>query len=253
MLSKRTIICIGLLLVLALTPGCLWLRLLQVKKQLADFEHCIQVKEDKGLKMIFLKPTLYSGDIQTLLDRPTFRKKTGGNKQWTFVFEKVYAEGRKNETDNFDVSLDMIFKNDLLSEIHLPERFLVILPKSFLIMLCKTMGNAEINMAHQSVKGTFKYREKEASQIQIPKKDEILKFLGKSFAAPESDVNLNLLYRYQLKPTTANQKYFILSWINFTFGEKESRLLTAEANLCGIELFMDFSTDSKDDKNPDNK
>ena len=250
--AKRTIICVGLLLILALTPGCLYLRLLKVKKQLADFDRYVQVKEDQGLKLIFLKPVLYSGDIQTLLGPPTSSKKTPESERWTFLFEKKYAV-RKNEKGNFDVSLDMIFKDDLLSEIQLPERFLVILPKPFLVLLCKTMGNAEINMGRQSVKGTFKYREKEASQIQVPTQDELLKSLGKSFAVNESDVNLNLHYRYQLKPTKANPEYVVLSWVDFAFREKGGRLLKAEANLCGIELFMDFSADSADDKKPDNK
>jgi len=266
MTLKRTIIYISLLLILLSAPSCIYLRLLKFQKQMADFERCFQVKEEKGLKIICLKPVLYSGDIETMLAPPTLSlvpetnppsadNKTKQNKQWTYLFEKKYPNSYKNEKGDFDISLDMVFKDDLLNEIHLPERFLVILPKTFLITICKTMGNAQVNKKEYSAKGAYKPPEKEANQIQIPKQNDVLKFLGNPFVWREDDINVKLNYEYRLKQKTIKPDDSVpYVWVEFTFQKTDGTLLKAEADLCGIELSLDFAPDAKkDEKKPDNK
>ncbi|MFH1231933.1 MAG: hypothetical protein V1709_10610 [Planctomycetota bacterium] len=255
MTLKRTIIYISLLSILCLLSSCIYLRLLKFKNQMADFDRCFQVKEDKGLTLICLKPVLYSDDIGTMLDPPTLSKKTKQSEQWTYVFEKNYPNNIKSDKDDFDIALDLTFKGDLLNEIHLPERFLVILPKPFLIMVCKAMGNAEVNTKERSAKGTYEQKEKETSQIKIPKQDEVLKFLGNPFVWQEDETNVQLLYEYWLKKKTAKHDNSTpCIWIEFTFQKKDGTLLKAKANLCGMKLSLNFVPDNKKDgKKPDNK
>ncbi|MFH0887784.1 MAG: hypothetical protein V1871_01075 [Planctomycetota bacterium] len=253
---KRAAIYISLLLILCLAPGCIYLRLLKFQNQLADFDRCFQVNEEKGLKIICLKPVLYNDDIKTMLAPPTISNKTKQNEQWTYVFEKQYPDNHKTDEGDFDISLDMAFKDDLLNEIHLPERFLVILPKTFLITICKTMGNAQVNKKEYSAKGT--YESKEKNQIQVPKQNDVLKFLGNPFVWREVVDDAKLFYRYRLKqkttlpetglPKTASDNNAPFVWVEFTFRKTDGTLLKAEANLCGIELSLSFVPDTKKDE-----
>jgi hypothetical protein len=220
---------------------------------MADFERCFQVKEEKGLKIICLKPVIYNEDIETLLGSPTYITKTQQSEQWTFVFEKEYPD-KKNEEGDFDILLEMVFKDDLLKEIHLPERFLVIMPKWFLIMICKSMGNAQIDRKERTAKGTYKTQEKETSQIRTPKQSEVLKFLGKPFSQKEDDVNFKPFYKYQLKEKTKRpDDAAACVWVEFTFQKKDEILLKVDADLCGMGLSLDFSSNNKDEKKPDKK
>lgn len=301
MTLKRIVIYISLLLILCLAPSCIYLRLLKFQNQLADFDRCFQVNEEKGLKIICLKPVLYNDDIKTMLSPPTLSNKTKQNdplpltgqgsvkesrdgrvksqkrspvrEQWTYVFEKKYPDNNKSEEGDFNISLDMVFKDDLLNEIHLPERFLVILPKTFLITICKTMGNAQVNKKEYSAKGT--YESKEKNQIQVPKQNDVLKFLGNPFIWREDATNAKLFYEYRLKQETTKPGKSQESssvrdnpapcvWIEFTFQKTDGTLLKAEGNLCGIELSLSFVSDPlqnksqesnsvRDNKKDDNK
>jgi hypothetical protein len=243
-IPKRIIIYISLFSIMFLASSCIYLRLLKFKNQLADFDRYFQVREEKGLKIKCLKPVLYSDDIKTMLAPPTLNATTKQSEQWTYTFEKQYPNDYKSEKGEFDILLDMVFKDDLLNEINLPERFQVIMPKSFLITICKTMGNAEVNKKEYSAKGTYQSNDK--SQIQVPKQEEILKFLGDPFIWREKDSDEFLTYKYKLKQQkTGKGDVCAFVWFNLTFQKPNGMLLKAELDLCGIELLLNFVPDAK--------
>ena len=56
-------ISVFLLVIILLSTGCVYLRLLQVKNQLNDFEGNFDLKDQNGLKLVFKNPVLLSRDI----------------------------------------------------------------------------------------------------------------------------------------------------------------------------------------------
>src|SRR3990172_11189865 len=142
-----------------LTTGCVLLRLLEVKRQLNDFNNYFQINDQNGFSLVFLKPTLRTEDILWLAKRPpTSEEEKDQGKVWTYLLEKDYRD-QKDEEGNFDIPIVMPFEKDKLTEIRFPERFLKVLSKPLLARMFESMGSAEINEWNRSASSKFECKD----------------------------------------------------------------------------------------------
>ncbi|MBI2487079.1 MAG: hypothetical protein HYW01_08985 [Deltaproteobacteria bacterium] len=218
------------------------MRLLQVKRQLSDFNSYFQIKEEKGLTLVFLKPILLGGDIVWLMKSiPTSEKKTDKGELWQYVLEKQYP-GPKNEEGKFDISISMYFENDRLRQINFPERFLEYISKPMLIKMMKSMGDAEIDKSERRAGSKFQAR----SSLEIPRKQQVVEVLGLPFSAKDSKNTSTFIYKYNLRDrkTDTTSGEFRLA-MGFNFQKEDYRLIQAETNLNGLRMSLDFSFNEK--------
>lgn len=235
---RRQFVSTGLIFLLILANGCVYMRLLQVKRQLSDFSGYFQINEEKGLTLVFLKPILLSSDIVWLMkSTPTSEEKTDKGVLWQYVLEKQ-DPASKNEEGKFDISISMYFENDRLRQISFPERFLKYISKHMLIKMMKSMGDAEIDKSERRAGSKFQAR----SSLEIPKKQQVVDSLGLPFSAQDSDSAFTFIYKYNLKDknTGKSSNEFRLV-MGFNFQKEDNRLLQAATNLNGLKMSLDFS------------
>ena len=60
---KQSIVYLGFLFLMAVISGCVFLRLLEVKRQLNDFNNYFQINDQNEFSLVFLKPVLHTDDI----------------------------------------------------------------------------------------------------------------------------------------------------------------------------------------------
>lgn len=238
---RRAALYIGLLFIIVSISGCMYLRLLKLKAQLSDFEKYFELQDEQKLTMVFLEPVLLNEDIVWLLKSdPISKEDTGQGELWTYVFEKQYTD-TKDEKENFDIPVDMLFHKKKLKEVRFPERFLKSLSKPLLAKMFRSMGDAEISKLSRTADSEFKGN----NPLEIPSKQEIVDLLGTPFSVKNSDGKSKFTYRYKVRKTTSdsNREEFKLT-TKFTFQQENNKLLKAEGDLNGLlDMTMDFSVD----------
>ena len=227
-------------LVLVSATGCMYLRLLEVKRQLKTFESYFQISEQNGFALVLLKPLLLSDDIIWLAaGGPTTHEETGQDKLWKYVFEKQYPRS-KDEQGCWDIPIVLFFKNDRLCRVNFPNRFHTIMSKTFFVGICQSMGHAKINKTQHSA--TAELWEKDLqNDMQIPKRQDIVNLLGKPFASKQFGFTSILTYRYKLKETTFvldNRESY--AWVSFTFRHGDGILLKAEGKVARAKVSMTY-------------
>lgn len=246
---KRRVIYSGIVFFLISITGCVYLHLLEVRRQLSNFENNFEIRDQNELTLVFLKPVLLTEDIIWLTELgPTSEEETGQGKLWKYTFEKQYS-GPKDEKGDFDIPIIMLFqKDDKLREIRFPERFLEFVSKPLLIRTFKSMGYSQISKLRRSATSKF-----QGSSMEIPRKQFILNVLGKPSDTENSDHTSKFVYKYNLrKGKPADKDFKIL--VNFTFQQGDDKLRKAEGSLGDMKLFMDFSVDGSDSgKNGNNR
>lgn len=232
-----------LILFLSLTllaTGCVYLRLLQVKRQLSAFNSYFQIVEEDKLTLIFLNPVLLTKDVTWLMNSPPMsRKETGEGKLWEYVMEKQYRNSNYEEK-NFDIPISMVFVDDRLRQISFPERFLKYLSKPLLARMLASLGEAEIDKARRRAGSRFQARD----TVEIPREEQVLDVLGKPYSTEESDDTRSLIYAYKLKknnPEPGSKGFSLI--MTFKFNKDNDRLRKTEINLRGLKMSLDFSLD----------
>lgn len=241
---KQSIVYFGFLFLMAVISGCVFLRLLEVKRQLNDFNNYFQINDQDGFSLVFLKPTLHTDDILWLAKRPPTSKEVKDQVEvWTYLFEKDYR-GQKDGEGNFDIPIIMFFEKDKLNEIRFPERFLKVLSKPLLARMFESMGSAEINEWNRSASSKFEGKD----SMEIPKKEQVTLVLGKPFYNKDSKSDSIFTYKYNLKNDATNSKgkRFNL-WIKFAFNQLDEKLLKVDGNFSRLKVSMDFNIENSDE------
>jgi hypothetical protein len=223
-----------------LTTGCVYLRLLQVKRQLSAFNSYFQIEEQDKLTLVFLKPVLLAKDVTWLMNSPPMsRKETEEGHLWEYVMEKQYRDSDYEESD-FNIPISMVFVDDKLRQISFPERFLRYLSKPLLARMLTSMGEAEIDKARRRAGSRFQAR----GTVEIPREEQVLDVLGKPYSTEESDDTKRLIYAYDLKkdnPEPVSNGFSLI--MTFKFKKEDDKLRKTEINLRGLKMSLDFSLD----------
>ncbi len=235
---KHEFLLAALIFLTSLASGCVYIRLLQVKRQLSDFNTNFQIKDERGLDLVFLKPVLLAADILWLMkDSPESKVTIGSGEHWRYIFEKQYP-GEKNEEGNFNIPISMVFENEKLSQMNFPERFLKYISKPLLIKMMKSMGEAEIDKSEKRAGSSFRA----SNTLEIPRKQQVVEVLGFPFSSQNYDENSILIYKYNLMEESARPSGGEFKLVmGFKFQKEDDRLLKAETNLNGLKMSINFS------------
>ena len=235
---RRQFVSVGLIFLLMFSGGCVYKRLLQLKRQMSDFNSYFRITEERGLTLVFLKPVLRSDDIVWLMrSTPTSQEKTEKGALWTYVLEKEYPDS-KNEEGNFDIPISMLFEDDKLDQISFPERFLQYISRHMLVKMMTSMGDAQIDKSERRAGSTFQA----SNTLEIPRKQQVVDALGLPFSDQESGNVSTSTYKYNLKDkNTGKSGSEFMFVMEFNFRKEDHRLLQAETNLNGLKMSLDFS------------
>ena len=187
MTPKRFALLLLLSSLALLLTGCewmRWLRLLSLKKQLAQLDRYVRVDDTNGLTLHFLKPVVYADDIRLLMDGETTSTTNGNRITWSWTYEKQSLDPQPPAGD-FDLSFSMSFENLKFAELYFPERFLTVLPKPMLLGMLRSIGQADVDMKRGTVK--FKWAGAGKDKIELPAKSHVLRLFGLFFTITETN------------------------------------------------------------------
>lgn len=127
-----------------LLSGCVYLRLLQVKKQIGAFERNFFVHTDDGVRIECRKPVLKTDDVRWIGLEPEQTEKRDEVEAWQVRWVKQLPP-EVNESGTYDIVLQLEFAADKLRQVTIPERYFEVMPKHLLIDLLRSLGGARID------------------------------------------------------------------------------------------------------------
>lgn len=238
MKPKRILASILLIAVILPLASCVFMRLYKVQNQLKSFEENFELSDEGGLTLVFLNPVLKSDDMIWLMKNgPYSIKETDRGESWTYVFEKQYLLSN-DENDEYDIPILMVMREDMLTEITFPERFLKNLSIPLLKTMFSSMGDADISKLKKSANSEFKGNNPD----EIPKMENIIETLGQPYDSEPSDKSTKLTYLYYLKndgPATGSNDFEFKT--EFTFSKDDKALQKATGKIRGLSMSLDFS------------
>lgn len=226
--SRFILVC--LLGVVAMTlSGCVWLRLLSLKKQLADFDRYVLVEDTDGLTLRFNKPVLHSEDLLFLMSlEPTRRVTNGATQTWDWTFRKLRAPDSVEQGD-FDLIFSTEFVGNRLTSFSLDDRFLASLPKPLLLGALRSFGQADVDQKRRTATMRWVDRGENPAEWQSLSREALTRLLGEPYALSTTNAISTSVYRYRLDTPSPKSDESLLARVEFSFLESSDKLTRVDA------------------------
>jgi hypothetical protein len=127
-----------------LLGGCIYLRLLELKHQLANFDRYFETDLRDGVKLTCKEPVLLDEDMAFFQLAPESRQRAGAAERWHFRWVKAYAAAGE-EPGDYAVAADFIFVEHKLTRVILPERLFAFVPKQMFLLMVRAFGHAQVD------------------------------------------------------------------------------------------------------------
>jgi hypothetical protein len=226
----------GLAALALLLSGCVYLRLLELKKQIEHFDRHFALQTQDGVAIICHTPVLRTGDLRWIGLHPETTRRLGVAEQWQVRWVKQLPPG-VTETTPVDIVLELGFAQDKLTKVAIPERYFAIMPKQFLIGVIKTLGQGRVDKSQKKIEATVSAAEIAAARPSLPSID---KLLGQPTEEREEGANTFVRYRYV--PSTKESRAGVFD-MQLTFHTKSGELLKWQGVTPVGRIAFDFSSD----------
>lgn len=240
--SRRRWLAVGMSILLLTLSGCVYLRLLTIKNQLAKFDRFFKVEVTDSFTLNFLEPKLYGRDIIYLSElQPSQRTPVPAGEEWTFLFKKMISETEIAPDSSADIYfLFRLNQEDLLSALTLSPILMRIAPPEFLELSIRALGNAKVDQKKRQIQGELGNLPR--SKTPLPKRDEILNYLGKPFSEETVQDTTLITYRYRLETTglKPEQEKRRLSIAQLYFDPKTNELIRFHGRFAGLKISINY-------------
>ena len=231
-----------LLLCLVSLTGCVYLRLLAIKNQLAKFDKFFQVEIADSFTLHFLEPKLYGEDIVFLTElQPSGKEAFGGGEDWTFRFKKMISETELDTDSNVDIAF--IFRmneDDKLVSLSFSPILLRMAPPEFLEQSIRSLGGAKIDKKNRRIQGDADSVAK--LKRELPRREDVLQHLGKPFSEETVDDLQKITYRYRLETvgTPPDKEKRRISNAQLYFDPDTGELLRFYGRFAGLKISINY-------------
>jgi hypothetical protein len=231
---RVTALALGAAVVLLLS-GCVYLRLLQLKHQLADFDRYFRLRTTEGLRLDYLKPVLLASDIRWMGFAPATVRKVGSAEQWHLRWVKALPP-RVTEEGHFEIAFDLMFTDGKLSGLSIGEHYFKLLPKELVVAGLQSLGHANVDEKNRSVKSAVAVSLQQSGS-SWPTRHSVLQLLGTPTEEHIDDKRITLRYRCPSADPEHRGKEFDL-WL--TFDRQTELLIKTEGRLPVGNVNFDF-------------
>ncbi len=196
--SKAPVLILMLAAMLSVS-GCVYLRLLEFKGQLSDFEENFAVDVSDGLSITFRDPVILEKDMWKIGLPPTLQIADAEGVTWVLVFDKQ-SEDDEPETVGREVQIDLRFEDDKLAAFAVGEELFAFIPKEAVLKTLSSLGDLEISVARRKARLTVGGGPD--WDFPSPDKAEIVGTLGPATSEEMDDDHSILTYSYRLRPAS---------------------------------------------------
>jgi hypothetical protein len=219
-----------------LLGGCVYLRLLELKHQLADFDRYFAVNETDGLTFTMQKPVLLVDDMAFFQLAPESIEQFGLAMRWHLRWIKDYAAPGEHATD-YEVEADFTFVDGKMARLHLPEHIFSFVQKSFVLQALRSLGHASVDKSSHSARTTL-----DTPGLAPLTRTDLLHFLGAPLDTRSEGDHLLLHYVYRdvcASPTPGKIDF------TFTLDAATQSVVHLEGKLFHVEVQFDWPAKEK--------
>ena len=230
----RTPVLLAIALAGLMLGGCLYLRLLELKHQLASFDRYFETDLHDGIKITCKEPVLLDADLAFFKLVPESCAKIGVAARWHFRWVKINDVSGENPR-NFEITADFIFVDHRLTRVILPERLFAFIPKQFFLTMVRAFGHAQVDKLKQTAAASA--REDLGPRTAQMTQPDLKKLLG----APEetSSGRSGLLWHYRYRAASPDQNSGLIDVI-FTLNPATRKVGRIQGRLFNATLDVEF-------------
>jgi hypothetical protein len=234
---RRWLVTLGLLVAAVGLSGCVYLRLLALKRQLGDFDRHFALQTTDGLRLTCLHPVLLSDDVRWLGILPEKVTTLRQAEQWHVHWVKqVSANTHEPEPAAHDIEIQIDFVEKKLTGFFIAERYFAFIPKSFVIGVVRGLGTAGINKHERSLNAKISLTDSDPSQGR-PTIASLAELLGRP--TEQRTEGEQILVRYRYLPPTAGSNNGDFDLL-FRFSTATGELLHLEGQAPVGKISLDF-------------
>jgi len=240
MLLKRYTPYLSLVLAVGLA-GCVWLRLLEIKSQLADFDEHIRTQvADKHFIVNLLHPVLTSKDIVYLMKlNPSRTEALPKVSRWFLDFHADPAASPEQAAKT--ITFAMTFTPDQkLAAFDFSPLFLEMAPVAFLEASIRSLGQGKVDQGKKQLKVDPEDLPK--INAKLPSRKDIVAVLGPPVEQlADKDLQV-LIYRFKAdaKPTEPEHEKRRYAEAKLFFDPANDELVRLAGRFVGLKLSIDY-------------
>ena len=187
-----------LILTILLTSlsACVWLRLLELKNQLAKFDENFTTEASDHFTLVFKNPVLLNDDFVTLAKlQPTSKEQTTTGSRWIQAFHKIDAKGHPQPGVDFFFTLDFDH-DDYLTRWDFSPVFVTMVPAKFFEESIRSLAKGRVDEASRK----YKIDPKDRAKITVPPPSlrQIKEVMGEPLEKSKEDGKIVYIYRFQV-------------------------------------------------------
>ena len=230
----------ALLAGILLLAGCVWLRLLDLKDQFADFDRWITVPAGPGIELRFNKPVLLDEDLDTLIkSKPTATAVAGDLTVRTYAFSHEPSPlGADPETAERVMVLTAGVSGGKVAFVGLPDEIFRAIPRDLVLRAMRSFGKAVVDRGTRSATATVDL----AGETEpVPSRSQLIALFGMPNQVKEIDGRERILWRYRLAGESLREDGKpVLAAIAATFKPGDERPARFQVNVSGMWLYLDL-------------
>ncbi len=193
---RGRVLLLGLAGAVLLLSSCVYLRLLEVKKQLQDFDANFTIGGRSELVIEFKNPVLRTKDVRFLIGAdPVFQTGEEDLVQH-FEFDLVRPSSAALSVALERLSLDLVSRRGKLAKIIVPEKFMLLFPRNIVVETLKQAKDAEVFELKKLARAQIHLAPE--TEAELPSHAKTLLLLGEPLdSVPEGNLQV-LTYRYRI-------------------------------------------------------
>lgn len=222
---------------LLLLPGCVWLRLLDLKVQMQDFDHHLTVLQGPPLELRFRTPPLLAEDVVTLIGaEPSARAPMPGGAVWTYAFLRLDAAGEPALPVEA-MMITAVVRDGRLVALAFPPQVSAVVPGALMEAGLRSLARARVDRATFSASSRVEADE----PLPLPDRGRLVAVLGTpSRCEILADGGERLVYRYRLAGPRGADGQPVIGAMAFHFPPAALRPARFSVNLSGKWLYLDL-------------
>ena len=132
--------------VAVLLSGCVYSRLLTLKRQLADFDRFVELRTENGIVFDLRQPVATGPDIVRVSGlTPSAVTSTPDGEQWSYVYQGLSPGESGEVTNGVEIVFLLDFVSNRLARIELPNANLTVFGREFFASAARAMGAARVS------------------------------------------------------------------------------------------------------------
>lgn len=214
--------------------GCVYLRLLELKKQLGRFDEFFGVQTADGLAIVCHQPVLLGDDLRWIGVKPETARKLGQAEHWRVRWVKQLPPQVREEIE-YDIVLELSFAENKLTRLAIPEKYFAVLPKPFLVGVIRSLGRGRVDKTGRRIEAAVSAAEIAAARPNLPGID---KLLGQP--SEEREAGSTTIVRYRYVPATKESRAGVFD-MHLTFDTRSGELLKWQGTTPVGRIGFDFT------------